>query len=190
MKKFCLAVVILVLSNFNANADNWNGSGVPTVVGTELRLDCETTNYGLADYPKEWASSWVPEKHVVIISKGEIRSLTKGARGKVVKDTDNSIEFIFDSSSDSRKDGAVLKGVYFRSNGKFMARVQPNGRFRASGPIWGVCQETSLSSSNSVPAPSPTSSSKLDKAKSTCADLGFTAGTEKHGECVLKLMDK
>ena len=32
-------------------------------------------------------------------------------------------------------------------------------------------------------------SSKIDKAKSTCTDLGFTAGTEKHGECVLKLMD-
>ena len=34
-----------------------------------------------------------------------------------------------------------------------------------------------------------TSTSKLDKAKSTCTDLGFTAGTEKHGECVLKVMD-
>ena len=32
--------------------------------------------------------------------------------------------------------------------------------------------------------------SKLDKAKSTCTELGFTTGTEKHGECVLKLMDK
>ena len=33
------------------------------------------------------------------------------------------------------------------------------------------------------------STSKLDKAKSTCTDLGFTAGTEKHGECVLRVMD-
>ena len=31
--------------------------------------------------------------------------------------------------------------------------------------------------------------SKLDKAKSTCTELGFTAGTEKHGECVLKIID-
>ena len=37
---------------------------------------------------------------------------------------------------------------------------------------------------------STSSPSKLDKAKSTCTELGFTAGTEKHGECVLKLMDK
>ena len=33
------------------------------------------------------------------------------------------------------------------------------------------------------------SSSKLDIAKSTCTELGFTLGTEKHGECVLKMMD-
>ena len=38
-------------------------------------------------------------------------------------------------------------------------------------------------------ASSTTSSSKLDKAKSTCTELGFTLGTEKHGECVLKMMD-
>lgn len=29
----------------------------------------------------------------------------------------------------------------------------------------------------------------IDKAKSTCTELGFTVGTEKHGECVLKMMD-
>ena len=32
--------------------------------------------------------------------------------------------------------------------------------------------------------------SKLDKAKSLCTELGFTAGTEKHGDCVMKLYDK
>ena len=31
--------------------------------------------------------------------------------------------------------------------------------------------------------------SKLEKAKSTCTDLGFTAGTEKHGDCVMRLID-
>ena len=29
----------------------------------------------------------------------------------------------------------------------------------------------------------------LDAAKAMCADLGFTPGAEKFGECVLKLMD-
>ena len=31
--------------------------------------------------------------------------------------------------------------------------------------------------------------SKLDKAKSTCAEIGFTAGTKDYGECVLKMLD-
>ena len=44
------------------------------------------------------------------------------------------------------------------------------------------------SSTSSIPTTS-TSSSKLDKAKSTCTELGFTLGTEKHGDCVLKMMD-
>lgn len=34
-----------------------------------------------------------------------------------------------------------------------------------------------------------TSPSQLDEAKSTCTELGFTLGTEKHGECVLKMVD-
>ena len=55
-----------------------------------------------------------------------------------------------------------------------------------------ITQNTSsgIESSNEVKAVPSSSSTKIDKAKSTCTDLGFTAGTEKHGECVLKLMDK
>ena len=54
------------------------------------------------------------------------------------------------------------------------------GTIRLSGP----CKKYNASSTSS----SSTSTSKLDKAKSTCTDLGFSAGTEKHGECVLKLL--
>ena len=32
--------------------------------------------------------------------------------------------------------------------------------------------------------------SPIDKAKLTCTDLGFTAKTEKHADCVMKLIDK
>jgi hypothetical protein len=31
--------------------------------------------------------------------------------------------------------------------------------------------------------------SNLDKAMSSCTELGFSKGTEKHGDCVLKLLD-
>ena len=39
------------------------------------------------------------------------------------------------------------------------------------------------------PTSNTTSSSKLNKAKSTCTEIGFTAGTEDYGKCVLKMMD-
>ena len=55
------------------------------------------------------------------------------------------------------------------------------GTMRLSGP----CRKYNASSTPTT----SNSSSKLDKAKSTCTELGFTLGTEKHGECVLKMMD-
>ena len=55
------------------------------------------------------------------------------------------------------------------------------GTIRLSGP----CKKYNAPSMPTTSA----SSSKLDKAKSTCTELGFTLGTEKHGDCVLKMMD-
>ena len=45
--------------------------------------------------------------------------------------------------------------------------------------------ETQSSTSSTTSTPS-----KADKSKAFCKDIGFTAGTEKFGECVLKMMDK
>ncbi len=56
------------------------------------------------------------------------------------------------------------------------------GTIRLSGP----CKKYNASF---TPSSNPSSSSKLDKAKATCTELGFTAGTEKYGNCVLKMMD-
>lgn len=59
---------------------------------------------------------------------------------------------------------------------------------RRWGEDYGTKCQNVLRVSQSPPA-STSSPSKIDKAKSTCTDLGFTAGTEKHGECVLRVMD-
>lgn len=50
--------------------------------------------------------------------------------------------------------------------------------------------ERARTTSNNPSAIEPRSSNApdLEAAKNTCADLGFTAGSEKFGECVLKLM--
>ena len=55
------------------------------------------------------------------------------------------------------------------------------GTIRLGGP----CKKYNAPSMPTTSA----SSSKLDIAKSTCTELGFTLGTEKHGDCVLKMMD-
>ena len=50
-------------------------------------------------------------------------------------------------------------------------------------------KETSSNQDIQKAQPTVNSASKLDKAKSICTELGFKLGTEKHGECVLKMMD-
>ena len=52
-----------------------------------------------------------------------------------------------------------------------------------------VGSEVALPTDAAKNAPLTSSISQLDKAKSTCTELGFTLGTEKHGDCVLKMMD-
>ena len=52
-----------------------------------------------------------------------------------------------------------------------------------------VGSEVALPTDAATDAPLTSSISQLDKAKSTCTELGFTPGTEKHGDCVLKMMD-
>ena len=180
-----------------AQAGNWNSGGSSSVVSsTDIRLDCEVTSYTLSGYSEKWSKSWVPPRYSVIISGGKVELMGRTVTGRVTRDTSKRVEVVFDGATDTRNDGGFLKGTYFKTNSKFMARVGFNGGYQDSGPIWGLCQETSISSSNSAssttfstPA-SPTSSTNLDKAKSTCTDIGFTSGTEKFGECVLKVMDK
>ena len=90
-------------------------------------------------------------------------------------------------------------------NNLLIGAVKPFGNFADVNNIRYKCKinsnelrvklaesNSAVSSQSSTPTTksSTSSSSKIDKAKSTCTDLGFTAGTEKHGECVLKLMDK
>jgi hypothetical protein len=190
VRNFTLALLI-TYTPVLAHAANWNnGNSSSGVSSTNIKLDCETTKYGNSGYPEKWSKSWVPPRFSMVVSEGTVT--LRNAKGRVTRDTSERIEIVFDDAKDTRNDGGYLKGVYFKTNNKFMARVEFFSDYIPSGPIWGVCEEISISSSNSNSTPTEpktTSSSKIDKAKSTCTELGFTAGTEKHGECVLKLMD-
>ena len=83
----------------------------------------------------------------------------------------------------------IRQTTIFTKNGK--AKVQAlayrtNRWYQCSELKGAKTAKTRETKSPKLPKPK---TSKLNKAKSTCTDLGFTAGTVKHGECVLKMMD-
>ena len=84
--------------------------------------------------------------------------------------------------ADGAKEVGEFRNDYL--NG-FAIRYDKNGNILKEG-IWKddefqYAQKKSSSSSNS--------SSKLNKYKEFCGEIGFTPGTEKFGECVLKAME-
>ena len=261
MFRVLITVVLSLTVSATAWAGNWNSSENSNVTSfSSIKLDCEMTNYRNTGYSVEWGQSWIPQKHTATISQGVIESLTTGATGRVTRDTDKKIEFIFDEAMDERNDQGRVKGIYFKTNGKLMTKIVFGAGYIDSGPIWGECVEMdflpstqskqnndenilqaikglliadpiveaenflisvdggvvtisgtaksenekqrvleyttisslpiiSVTSLIEVSVPETPYSSKLDKAKSTCTELGFTLGTEKHGDCVLKMMD-
>ena len=54
----------------------------------------------------------------------------------------------------------------------------------------GVSEASSQPTTQSSTSSTTSTPSKADKSKAFCKDIGFTAGIEKFGECVLKMMDK
>jgi hypothetical protein len=112
-----------------------------------------------------------------------------GYSGKITlqwADTPIETELPFMEKDFSGTAKAVMDtGISIRLKVKEKAELDLSGDFgtmRLSGP----CKKYNASF---TPSSNPSSTSKLDKAKATCTELGFTAGTEKHGNCVLKMMD-
>lgn len=191
IKNLCTLTVVIfsVIGSGICYGANWNSSSEDASSDFNKRLECLTTDYSLSEYPEDWGKTWIPPKHTAIISNGRIESLTTSAVGKVTRETETQIEFIFDRRSDGRKDGAKVKGIYFKTNGKLVARVETRASYRPSGPIWGVCEEFENTGQENSKADKPsTVSDNLKKANDTCTELGFTPKTEKHADCVLKLI--
>ena len=108
---------------------------------------------------------------------------------------------------DERFGNTAIKHTLMK-NGKLISRLDFEAGYQDPDDSRYKCDMTSIelkeanasslssdnkSTKSSEASTSPTSSSsnlsKIDKAKSICTELGFKAGTEKHGECVLKLID-
>jgi hypothetical protein len=72
-----------------------------------------------------------------------------------------------------------------------MSDIDTSAYFAASGDCKKGSAEVKrvLKSESKTSASSSSTNSKLNKVKSTCTELGFRSGTEKHGDCVMKLLD-
>jgi len=72
-----------------------------------------------------------------------------------------------------------------------MSDIDTSAYYAASGD----CKKGSaevirvLKSKSKTSSSSSSTNSKLNKLKSLCTELGFRSGTEKHGDCVMKLLD-
>ena len=194
-------IVVIGTFSFSLSAANWNNNQKVAVdTSISMRLFCETTDYGQSKYPLDWSKSWIPENYSAIIKNGAIVG-SRGENGRVLRATKERIEFIFDEDADTRHDGGYVKGTYFRTNGKITARVEFRGGYKASGPIWGQCNEEYLSETESLNTPTinieqtkknEKSSEKnlsLDEAKKECSSIGYKPKTEKYADCVMKLVD-
>jgi hypothetical protein len=87
------------------------------------------------------------------------------------------------------------QGIYIYPDGRKEVGEFKNGllngfaiRYNADGSITqeGIFKDDEFLHAKTSEKKEP---SKLDKYKSTCEELGFTPGTEKFGDCVIKLMD-
>ena len=83
--------------------------------------------------------------------------------------------------------GILDNGLSIELKLKKRAHLKISGDFGRLS-LAGTC--TKYDSGSSEVSSEGISSLKLDKAAVTCSELGFKAGTEKHGDCVLKLLDQ
>ena len=104
MVRVLIALVLSLTVSANASAGNWNSSENSKLTNfSDIKLECETTDYRNSGYSIEGGQSWIPQKHTAIISQGVVKSLTTGATGRVTRDTDKRIEFIFDETMDEKE---------------------------------------------------------------------------------------
>ena len=157
---------------------------LPTISWANSTLNCTFSKYK----GDNWVSvatikSWIPENQNHRIKNGDkVESILFGWQGNVSKDTPKRIEFSYPEQK--------IEYIYFRTSQKAVATFVVSPQSGQRYKVWGKCDEIKQSSSSSDNKPDTNfSSSKLDKAKSTCKELGFELGTEKHGDCVLKLME-
>ena len=98
-----------------------------------------------------------------------------------------------------KNDNKHGQGTYTWANGDKYVGEYRDGKRNGQGTLTyadgtvqeGIWKDGEFQYAQKLPANSSSSGiSKLDKHKEFCEGIGFTPGTEKFGDCVMKMMDK
>ena len=145
-------------------------------------INCERTTSSYQGY-KDFAAfeSWWPKN--IDLDGNDFTEAGKGSKAMV-----------YENIGGEKASGTHFTRKYrLLPNNLMIGAVKPFGNYASVSNIRYKCDINSnelrakLAEGGAEPSTAVSSSSKMDKAKSTCTDLGFSDGTEKHGECVLKL---
>ena len=88
--------------------------------------------------------------------------------------------------------------IHYADGNKYAGEYRDNKRHGQGTLTWadgtvqeGIWKDGEFQYAQKLPANSSSSgNSKLDKHKEFCEEIGFTPGTEKFGDCVMKMMDR
>ena len=162
-------------------------SGVVTMVvastaSYSATINCERTTNDFRGYNTfEAFESWWPKN--LNLDGNDFKEAGAGSKAMVYKKT----------GGEKTSGNHFTRKFRLLPNNLMIGAVKPFGNYASVTNIRYKCDINSnelrvkLAEGGATPSTAVSSSSKMDKAKSTCTDLGFSDGTEKHGECVLKL---
>ena len=166
-------------------------SGLSNAASSEFIGDygCERLQFSTTGFnSKKAAESWFPEYLEISVSENKARMYDFSSSDVIFRKTKVEINFVIEKNT--------LK-FEVRPTGKSYLTILAKSGFFQTSPATYKCEKVNFSrtANNQVNSSSEVSSEgisslKLDKAAVTCSELGFKAGTEKHGDCVLKLLDQ
>ena len=166
-----------------------------------MTVDCRRTSASPTGFASLQAmESWYPKS--VSFNAADFRSHPDKTKKQMIYEHRSVMK------GEAAGAGTVLLIWRLLPNGKMLATfprksgysTPPAGRYRCSVNAEDVRQylrsngsETANPSGSQKTAPQSTEAgtrrSEVDEAIAKCTSLGFTKGTEKHGDCVMKLLD-
>lgn len=177
------------------------------VTGTSLSslamtISCDRkTNNHIAFNDQSTFTSWFPEK--IYYHTDKLLELTRNTENYKIYWEIKGTRVYFSRSSESTSGDRHTTIFKLLPSSKAFHGFKPYGNFADISRIRYTCDKssaevirvlkggstTSSSSSSSSSSTNSSTSSSLNKVRSLCTELGFKSGTEKHGDCVMKLID-